>query len=705
MGMALGAVLMKIPTQPGRLWRALFGDSMRAFGTLSVVLLVSLAIAPAKDWFSPWRHYQKEYLRLIRNRADAVTLERHLERGIQQIWIPEQGVVDRCTTCHVAQKEASLRDVALQPFRPHPPIPHSPTQYGCVVCHRGQGAATTVEEAHSSTKAWEQPLLPAKYIESGCGQCHLAPLTGTPQLNQGRAILAQYGCVRCHQVRQPDGTVLAATDDPPSLEHITDKTTREWLYAWIKDPQAYSSIATMPNFGFSDDDARDVSAFLMAQSTPLLPAEKPSAAGSTNASADLTAATSLYGESFCASCHAVQNAAGNLVGGNFGPELTKIGTKAKPQWIEAWLRDPAAFDPATRMPHYRFTGQQIGMLANFLEQKTDSDLLANVHLAEATPKQVQHGKTLVAEYGCAACHAINGVHAPENFAPDLSRVGSRSLAVLAFPAGVGHNLPDYIAAKMRNPRAFGPGLKMPKFSLTSQQIDAATTALLALTDRAQTQSPDLRIASVKPSQYRAAGSAGRLIDDLRCFSCHRINGRGGDMAPDLSWEGSSVQRAWLEAFLKNPNTLRPALIRRMPRFNLTPQEIATLTDYMMTVYQSPNVDRDAGIAASAADVQRGRELFYGKYGCQSCHIVDPNKDKGYVGPTLSQVGARLTPAWIFDYLKDPQALRPGTLEPNQHMSDEDARALTAYLSSLGGSGGKSHLVSATHASSVGGKGR
>ena len=693
---------MKTPMQ--RLWRVLFGDSMRAFGTLSLVLLASLAIAPAKDFFSQWRHYQNQYVKVIHNRADAVTLERHLERGIQQIWIPEQGVVDRCTTCHVAQKEVTLRDVAQQPFRPHPPIPHSPTQYGCVVCHRGQGAATTVEEAHSSTKAWEQPLLPAKYIESGCGQCHLAPLTGTPQLNQGRAILAQYGCVRCHKVRQADGTTMTATDDPPPLGRIADKTTREWIYAWIKNPQAYSATATMPNFGFSDDDARDISAFLMAQSTPSpSPAKATSVSG--KAPADATAAASLYGESFCASCHAVQNAAGNLVGGNLGPELTKIGTKAKPQWIEAWLRDPAAYDPETRMPHYRFNDQQIAMLSGFLEQKTDSDLLANVHLDQATSKQVQHGKSLVSEYGCAACHQINGVSKPDNFAPELSRIGSRSLAVLAFPLGVNHTLPEYIAAKVREPRAFGSGLKMPKFALTPQQIDAATTALLALTDRAQTQSPDLRIASLQESHYRAAGAAGRLVDDLRCFSCHAINGRGGDMAPDLSWEGSSVQRAWLSAFLANPNTLRPALIRRMPKFNLTPQEISILTDYIMTVYQSPNIDRDSAPTTTAADVQRGRELFYGKYGCQSCHIVDPNKDKGYVGPTLSHVGARLTPAWIFQYLKNPQALRPGTLEPNQHISDQDAGALTAFLSSLGGSPAKTHTASAAHVANSGGRGR
>jgi cytochrome c1 len=51
---------------------------------------------------------------------------------------------------------------------------------------------------------------------------------------------------------------------------------------------------------------------------------------------------------------------------------------------------------------------------------------------------------------------------------------------------------------------------------------------------------------------------------------------------------------------------------------------------------------------------------------------------------LTQVGSRLTAAWIYSWLKNPQSLRPGTAEPNQNMSDEDARALTAFLMSLKG---------------------
>jgi mono/diheme cytochrome c family protein len=662
------------------LWQKLFGDSVRAFGVVSLIFLASMAVAPSKNFFSEWRHYQRGYLSMIRNRSEANTLRRHFRGGIQQIWLPELGVVDRCTSCHVGLNEVALADVATQPYRQHPIIPHKNEQFGCTVCHRGQGAATTVEEAHNSTLAWEQPILPAKYIESSCGECHRGPLPGTPQLNEGRTLLSREGCVHCHTVKLPDGDRMKATDNPPSLSHIADKTSREWIFAWLKDPQAYASTATMPNFKLSDADARDISAFLISNSTPV-PGDVVTV--SANAQSDATAGASLYGESFCASCHAVQKAAGNIVGGDVGPELTRVGSKVKPEWLQGWLKNPRVYAPVTAMSHYRFTDAQIATLSGFLLAKADSDLLANVHLDPATPEQVAHGKRLVSDYGCASCHEIAGIKKPENFAPELSRIGSKPVTQLIFLPGMPHTLPDYIAGKIKQPRAFASGLKMPQYTFTAAQIDSLTTALLSLNERSYTVPPSLAVAAKPESDYQPAGKAGKLMTDLACFSCHRINGHGGDMAPDLTWEGSSVQREWLAQFLKNPGTLRPALIRRMPRFNFSDAEINELTDYIMTVYQSPTVDRD-GMPLSGypqGQIELGKQLFYGKYACQGCHIVDTKTDKGYVGPTLSQVGSRLTAAWIYHWMKNPQALRPGTVEPNRKMSDEDAQALTAFLMS------------------------
>ncbi len=671
--------------QPGPLRSRPSGRELAIFGAVSLVLVVSLAIAPAKNYFSDWRHLQKAYLKLANDRQGG-TLVRNFHGGIRQTWIPSLGVVDRCETCHVNQNGALLGS-AGQPFRKHPPIPHDLGQFGCVLCHRGQGAATSVEEAHHTTEAWEQPLLPARYLDSSCGQCHLGALPGAPRLNEGRRLLSAMGCVHCHVVAQPDGNVMKPDDNPPPLVHIAEKTSREWIFAWIKNPQAYAASATMPNFQLSDQDAADISAFLIAQSTPSAavknaPPTAPSAQPA--ATANPTEAATLYGSLFCSSCHAVQNAAGNLVGGNFGPELTRVGSKANPDWLRRWLKDPGQYEPDTRMPHYRFDEKQITMLSGFLLAKKDDDLLSKVHLPAANADSVVRGKKLVTESGCAACHQINGVNPPQNFAPDLSRVGSRALSQIVFVPGMKHNVHDYITAKIHDPRSFGPALKMPKFNVTDEQIVALTTALLAQTDRANGLPHELLLSAERKPDYHPGGDAGKLMEDLRCLSCHSINGHGGDMAPDLTREGSSVQRAWLEEFMKNPNTLRPALIRRMPKFNLGPAEIKTISDYILSAYQAPGFDSQT-LDAHAMDTDaaaRGKQLFYSKYGCQACHIADYKNDKGYVGPALAGVGNRLTPVWMYKWLKDPNALRPGTLMPNLNLKDDEARDLAAFLMTL-----------------------
>lgn len=686
MGLALGS---RMTRRNPLSWikRTFFGDPARRFGWISLILAASLAIAPTKDFFNEWRHYQRQFLKLIHGRSDGAAIKKRFESGIQQIWLPEQNVVDRCGTCHLGLKEASLQDLRVQPFRPHPPIPHSLTEFGCVTCHGGQGAATTVEEAHRSTKAWEQPILPARYLESSCGQCHLGPLEGTPKLNLGRQLLARYGCARCHTITDPDGTLLAPTDDSPSFVHIAEKTSREWLFAWIKNPQAYAASATMPNFQFNDQQTADIASFLIAQSTPTSSgdgqAQTASQAPGKAADAGQEGA-SLYGTSFCSSCHAIQNAAGNLVGGDLGPEMTRIGSKVNPDWLRRWLKDPQSYDPQTQMPHYRFDDKQIAVLSGFLLNKKDDDLLANVHLPESDANSIARGKKLVAEYGCAACHQINGVNPPQNFAPDLSRVGSKPLAQVSFKPGSPEALPDFISGKILDPRSYGAGLKMPKYNLTNSQIEAVTTALLAQTDRAANLPKSFILSATHPSDYRPGGDAGRLMNDLRCQSCHAINGSGGDMAPDLTWEGSAVQRPWLEEFMRNPNTLRPALIRRMPKFNLTQAEIKTISDYIQTAYQAPGFDSqalDVHILNGEA-VARGKELFYARYGCQSCHIADYKKDKGYVGPPLAGAGNRRPAVWIYKWLKNPQGVTPGTLMPNPNVTDEEARDLTAFLMTL-----------------------
>jgi mono/diheme cytochrome c family protein len=76
----------------------------------------------------------------------------------------------------------------------------------------------------------------------------------------------------------------------------------------------------------------------------------------------------------------------------------------------------------------------------------------------------------------------------------------------------------------------------------------------------------------------------------------------------------------------------------------------------------------------------GKQLYEVKYQCQSCHTI--GSTGGYVGPSLNNAGGWLTAAWIEAWLRNPQALMPDTIEPRRNFTEDEVRALTAYLMTL-----------------------
>jgi mono/diheme cytochrome c family protein len=187
-------------------------------------------------------------------------------------------------------------------------------------------------------------------------------------------------------------------------------------------------------------------------------------------------------------------------------------------------------------------------------------------------------------------------------------------------------------------------------------------------------------------QFRPAGEFGELYERYKCYVCHRFNGYGGTLAPDLTFEGSRTQRAWLIAFLKNPQTLRPTLTLRMPQFNMNDQEASTLADYLELAMQSPAVKPESATPKRSTPelVSLGKQLYEVKYQCQSCHTI--GSTGGYVGPNLSNVGNWMNAAWIAQWLRNPLELAPGSIEPRRSFTDQEVTALTSYLLTLRQSG-------------------
>jgi mono/diheme cytochrome c family protein len=672
------------------------------FAVSSVVFLAVLAISPFKDFRREWKQYKRSYLRFAQSRPDTKKLLADYRPDIDQIWLPGMNVVDRCTTCHQGITQASLADKTVpQPFRVHPPIPHNVRDWGCTTCHRGQGPATEVAEAHESTLAWEQPILPTRFIQASCGTCHYADLPQTPQLTKGRELLAELNCQGCHRLPGIERPAMRG----PDLTNVGTKVSREWIYKWLKEPRtivdkdgnvAVNGYETeeeprMPKFRLTEDELRGLSGYLSVQ--------KAKAAVLYKIDAGIVAAWSKnpelipqgelrFRQMFCSTCHSLAvTRAGEtkLIGGDIGPELTKVGSKVNPDWLITWLRDPQGYLPHTRMPRYGWSDEDLLKVTRYITTKlTDSDLLSGVpQLGRATEDEIQLGRRLFLEKGCASCHVIEGLNPQKDFGPDLSAIGGKNASELEFGAAkIPHNLVSYIQAKLQDTSSVNPAARMPQYNWNQADLDAITTALLSMKGPPPTSALQNLVVPHGEVAFRPTGAFAEVYERYKCYTCHKFNGYGGDLAPELTYEGSRAQRQWIVDFLKNPQTLRPTLVLRMPQFNMSDKDAATLADYMTMVLQHPGanpaaIDTKQFTPAMAA---LGKQLYEVKYQCQSCHTIGGTG--GYVGPNLNNAGGWLTPAWIEAWLKNPQALVPDTIEPRRNFTEDEVRALTAYLMTL-----------------------
>ncbi len=639
------------------------------FAASSVVCLIILAVSPFKDFFREWKFYQYQYNDIV---AELPKKVKPASIGIKQIWNQKLNRVDRCITCHLGLKEEALSD-AKEPFRTHPHIYHDIEEFGCTICHEGQGAATEFEESIGKVKYWDKPIFPAKYMEASCAKCHKERnVPQAPILNAGRKLIEETNCVGCHKL---DGYGKQWT---PHLDGIGRKVNRQWLVSWLKNPKGYFSKTKMPNFMVPDDEANLLSDFLVSNADfaggaklEPLPAVLASASEAQKAKL-IELGSTRFKEARCISCHAI-----NGKGGYVATDLGKVASKVNAQWLYNYIKNPKRLMPDVQMPRYRFSEEElIGVVAYMESEFVDYDLeQAPPHTPD--PDAHEKGLALFKKYNCSGCHELGVYTKAEEMGPELNSIGDKKLYEIDFgKSSIEQTLPSYLDTKLLNPRVFSPAMKMPKFEFSDDEAQAITVALLGNT---QERIPEEFIVHAQPkSAYAPQGEFGKLVSDLACLGCHKIEGSGRMVATDLSLEASQAQRKWIEGYFKVPYSLRPILTERMPKLFLSDNEIGTIVDYMEKVFIADSLDRE--IPMDEASIAKGKALYSERYGCQGCHQIETKG--GYVGPPLDKLGTRLKPGWVVDWLKNPQAFKPESIEPNNKLSDDEARALTAYLMSL-----------------------
>lgn len=326
--------------------------------------------------------------------------------------------VDRCRTCHIHINDFTGTQPTFphgsheagkysHPFasHPHPELyltsasPHPIEQFGCTVCHRGDGSGTSFQNAEHtpsnpaqaeqwhrehhwhSNHFWEQPMLPTTFTESSCLQCHHQVVelgvnarhgASAPKLYEGYTLIKEYGCYGCHPINGYDGTrpigpdlrlepqtaaeALAIAADPnqvagrerkvgPSLRHIAQKVEKDFLSFWTELPQRFRPDTRMPQF-FHLDNQQDRLAEL------LQPVELAGIAAYLTAKSepltllrprdgyvpDAARGKVLFSQRGCLACHSHDDPEFTGIRQTFAPNLSKVHEKIKPgEEGFAWL--------------------------------------------------------------------------------------------------------------------------------------------------------------------------------------------------------------------------------------------------------------------------------------------------------------------------------------------------------------------------------
>lgn len=518
------------------------------------------------------------------------------------------------------------------------------------------------------------------------------------ELKQGMDNFLRFGCYGCHKV-DPETYSFMKHQRPkvgPQLDGIVSKTSKQWVRKWVRNPKDYRPKTRMPRFfGLSnnsrpfpyryangDGSEETVNADAWANAEIYAIVEWMFEESDKNnifkpPAVDLSKGNPKNGERIlvafggaedrapkaCVACHDVtitdpdlkvdaarirsftDPSTGVITGWaermsrRTGPSLDGIGSKLKPEWLVAWLKDPRSYWHNTNMPDLRLTDQEALDVAAYLTslKHTQFDELGDVvpdpamllRIAEEMKVGEQRegtnaavgivgamtdrertlyvGRELFKHYGCFGCHAVKEFANTPPIAPELSAWGSKLIDRLSF-----NHVPmektrfDFAYAKLMNPRVYDLGtaasnrpferLKMPRFGLESSEAQHIATFLIGLVE-----DPIPDPSNFQPTERQQQIIEGRhLVRRYNCQACHVIEGEGGDIwpvikdakwrPPDLLGQGLKTNPDWLFRFMKDPafvaidgepdsDRVRPWHSIRMPTFGLTDSETRSIVRY------------------------------------------------------------------------------------------------------------------------------
>jgi nitric oxide reductase subunit C len=334
-----------------------------------------------------------------------------------------------------------------------------------------------------------------------------------PTQIDGRELAAELGCGACHAgLPAPDRARARA----PAFGPVAPPIPTDFVFAYLAAPERRRDnigLTRMPDFGF--DEAERVALALFLGTGP--PSGAAAEASARHPAADGELGERLFALLGCSGCH---SGVGGAAPSGVGPDLSREGVRARPEWLRAFLRAPTPIRrdgypgaPGARMPDFRLSDEEAEALGTFLVGL--GSRFAALDTVSLTPFQTLRTRRLLEDrLACLGCHEVGGEGG--RIGPPLDGIGERREE-------------SFVLEMILDPSQAVPGSPMPRQAMPER--DARRLARYLLTsDRLQAPRARVSLASAShPASLVEAPdgtSEGAALYARHCASCHGPRGRG-----------------------------------------------------------------------------------------------------------------------------------------------------------------------------------
>ncbi|MGY8780497.1 MAG: c-type cytochrome [Fidelibacterota bacterium] len=465
----------------------------------------------------------------------------------------------------------------------------------------------------------------------------------------GSLLVASYGCMGCHQI-QPEvdqnynpSVQNLRLQQGPNLIGLGSKTSREWLFSWLKNPYSYHPDTKMPNLRLSDQEASDIASYLIN--------DKSESFDETKVPQINEIILNEITSDFLSQVNSTKQVQNILEGMTSKEKLVLSGENLIGHYGCYSCHNIQGFE--NRKP--------IGISLNYEGSKLISKLDFGFWHDE-----IPHNK---------GDWFYNKIKQPEKF--DLIPNDDGSVSV-----------------KQLKPLAKS---RMPNFGLEDKEIKSLVTLIMGLV---KDEVPVTKLPEKTP-QYLAVTKGEQFIHTNNCMGCHKIDGKGGAIWPStadwlrqvaddtnaedrslvqsfspplLNTQGRKTQPQWLLNWFKNITMVRPNLQTRMPSFDYTDEEWNKVISYFQNkddlklTYENPHK-----FAKNSSSYKAG-EMIAEMGACNNCHFygeIKPKQDALTWAPNLGLTKERLRPEWLREWFTSPLDVMPGTKMPAPYIPTEE----------------------------------